>query len=571
LAGADVQAQDGLGTCASNALSLMLQGALPGHPEVSFLDIAFHDEDVGEQALVDPALLAPVGTPPRKLEPLPPELAFTGAHICGQFEAVMKSGGACPREFVALEAAVGESKEGGRAATFRSDDLQRALEGIGRLFDAGLGTPEGNRLWESEILPMMVLSEGRVLQACSGRLAGEEGLAGVFAEMATEVRVTLESQLGTISRYEQALSDLVKAGKAQEAAVLRAQLEMHRGEVAQLQAAAKWLEDPPLTQIEAAFYSRYERSRSQFDRLAHLDEDFEVFDAKVTGLMGTWLRESIPAGAPVSDQKLEEFLEFSPDSVRKLRLQLLAAANPKSCALHAYSDFRFNPERGFCQGGEMRDPVLELLAAYVDIGLSSEGWVRDLPQARTSEDATDWFMRTLAPGCIGPANRIPIDASLACQDSSWTPPQVDQLSDPVSRQAGVDAFVTQVRAGLTAGRAQGISMCSAVLRDFSYDGEHDLNGGCSGATALPGHGHHAVVVIGMRETPDAASPGGCKREVLVQNSWGLDWCSAHNQGIERKEDQPCQDGKLWMPAEALARNAYLLSEIGRVETLPAKK
>ena len=563
---ADVQAQDGLGTCASNALSLMLEGTLPGHPEVSFLDIAFHDKDVGDRALVDPAVLKPGVSPSPGVGASPPELAFTGAHICDQFEALKNAGGACSRRRVALEVAAGEAKSG--TPFFRADDLQRALEGIGRLFDAGLGTPEGNLLWESEIQPLLENSEEQVLEACSGRLQGEEGLAGVLGELASEVQVQLEAQKDALSRQEREVADLTQAGNLEGAAAVGSVLEISRRNVAQLQDTLRWLESPPISEIESAFYSRYQRSRSQFDRRAHLDDSFEVFDERINSLIASWLRQSIPEGAPVSDQLLTEFLEFSPDSVRKIRIQLLVAADPKSCAIQGYSFLKTNPKLpGTCPGGEMRDPVLELLAAYVDIGLNSRGLVQGLPRMRSSEDATDWFMRTLAPGCISPHSRIPIDPALSCQSGEWSPPKAGELNDPQARQKSLDAFSLQMRAGLMAGRPQGISMCSAVLRDFSFDGKHDLNDGCSGATALPGHGHHAVVVIGLRETPDSTAPGGCKREVLVQNSWGMDWCSSHNAGISREEDQPCQDGKLWMPEEALAKNTYLVSEI---EALPAK-
>lgn len=88
-----VQDQDGLGTCYANTTSVMLQSALPGNPDISYLNLALanaekiHSKESGASFAYD-----------KKGEPL-----FTGGHLCETIDSARSMGGVCKRQDVHLE------------------------------------------------------------------------------------------------------------------------------------------------------------------------------------------------------------------------------------------------------------------------------------------------------------------------------------------------------------------------------------------------------------------------------------------------------------------------------------
>lgn len=109
-----------------------------------------------------------------------------------------------------------------------------------------------------------------------------------------------------------------------------------------------------------------------------------------------------------------------------------------------------------------------------------------------------------------------------------------------------ESIIRQIEARLTSPQSLpvGIAYCSHVLKrgpkytGFSHrvrDLELPDTDACGG---------HVSVVIGKRLHPETG-----KREFLIQNSWGKQ-CGGYSPAWE------CDKGKIWIDAEALARNTY---------------
>ncbi|MBC7539315.1 MAG: hypothetical protein H7281_10870 [Bacteriovorax sp.] len=105
-----IQDQDGLGTCFANSTSVALQTALPGNPDVSYLQLAFSHAQKE---------YAPKNTAQRKdsayiinLDGSRGNVLINGGQVCDTIKAVKdkKIGGVCKRDDVALEKSIFDSK-----------------------------------------------------------------------------------------------------------------------------------------------------------------------------------------------------------------------------------------------------------------------------------------------------------------------------------------------------------------------------------------------------------------------------------------------------------------------------
>lgn len=100
-------------------------------------------------------------------------------------------------------------------------------------------------------------------------------------------------------------------------------------------------------------------------------------------------------------------------------------------------------------------------------------------------------------------------------------------------------------------KAIGIAYCGFVLSRLEF--ETKTNDQCKAEDEIKKgvvlDGDHASVIIGVRKPPNK---NGC--EYLIQNSFGSD-CSRY------AHPEQCEDGKVWLSEDALARNIYSVSEI----------
>lgn len=99
-----IQDQDGLGTCFANATSVALQSALPGNPDVSYLQLAFSN---GQQT-VAPKNQGRDSAFQYSDNGEKGEVLIQGGHVCDTIAAVKsdKIGGVCSRDDVALEKSI---------------------------------------------------------------------------------------------------------------------------------------------------------------------------------------------------------------------------------------------------------------------------------------------------------------------------------------------------------------------------------------------------------------------------------------------------------------------------------
>jgi hypothetical protein len=110
LVGARIQDQDGIGTCYANATSVALQTVLPGHPDVSYLQLAFAHAEIDKAPKN-----APLGKDSAYIlnaDGSRVETLITGGHVCDTINAArnVKIGGVCLRDDVALEKVIFDSK-----------------------------------------------------------------------------------------------------------------------------------------------------------------------------------------------------------------------------------------------------------------------------------------------------------------------------------------------------------------------------------------------------------------------------------------------------------------------------
>ncbi len=93
VASAEMQDQDGLGVCYANTASLMLQSVIPGHPAVSYLDLAIGTSASGVSGT------AFVKSAKEKDK----SLYFEGGFVCDAIQAAQKKGRICSRKSVSIE------------------------------------------------------------------------------------------------------------------------------------------------------------------------------------------------------------------------------------------------------------------------------------------------------------------------------------------------------------------------------------------------------------------------------------------------------------------------------------
>jgi hypothetical protein len=102
-----IQDQDGIGTCYANASSVALQTALPGNPDVSYLQLAFAHAQIEVAPTNTDRDSAYVYNNGQKGDQL-----INGGQVCKTIEAAKndKIGGVCKRDDVALEKSIFDSK-----------------------------------------------------------------------------------------------------------------------------------------------------------------------------------------------------------------------------------------------------------------------------------------------------------------------------------------------------------------------------------------------------------------------------------------------------------------------------
>lgn len=213
-----------------------------------------------------------------------------------------------------------------------------------------------------------------------------------------------------------------------------------------------------------------------------------------------------------------------------------------------------------------RQALYPLVAGVESLGFELDEIARRLPLAAGFRDATDFYRSMAAPGCAIPENQVQVPWTMSCYESWNATERSFRTEEDVRAFRETRQWASQLRQyqntvlrALDSGRPLAVSFCSAVLSDFSTDAGHGQGvNGCDGG-AYAEHGSHASTLIGYREVPSVSDSGARGVEVLLKNSWGLDWCAHHGER--------CEDGNLWIPLEALARNSRALSELtgtGRV-------
>ncbi len=139
------------------------------------------------------------------------------------------------------------------------------------------------------------------------------------------------------------------------------------------------------------------------------------------------------------------------------------------------------------------------------------------------------FMTTLSPLCASEAQRNRASAAnLSCTDA------------PVTSVASAS---WRVRRALCEGRMVGVGICT----DFMVGSNPNTQFCQNRSRGVPGHGMHAITVIGHRGAENA-------REYLVQNSWGRH-CPENIPGIRCERDGHGPTGRWWVQEALLFNNS----------------
>jgi len=195
LAQASMQSQDGFGTCASNTLSQLLQAALPGHPDLSYLDIAFEDIDVGRTAM-QTATESDGSATFRS--------AFWGSNVCAQFSQVSRRRVVCKREGSLLETRTPRVRYG----LERSVEVEY-LDALGTLFDTAHSSPGTfQEVWESELLPRAREIQSQAHSVCHRPLRAQ---FAVFSRLRNDITSLLQAQGSSQTQISEALTRVDQA------------------------------------------------------------------------------------------------------------------------------------------------------------------------------------------------------------------------------------------------------------------------------------------------------------------------------------------------------------------------
>jgi hypothetical protein len=541
-----IQDQDGLGTCYANATTAVLKSVLPSNPDISYAHAAIQsatrgwrsDWSKGNQKY----LLENESGKTRSV--------IEGGFICETIAALKKGGGACPKKYSLSEG-------------LEQDDivLQKSIfKNLGKYFDhldQLSKDPVALKEFQEDLLltaDLLKKAQREALSACEEDQEQEFPVRSGLTISLNGLALSLEKEDSCEEAYKKHLKSVIETESTWE----KDRARLYPGK--DLLARVKALVQNP-TKKDALNKA--------------LDSDL---DEEGLRSLGTAIFEEIMKGAPTEEftkacaQKGKEDLALDPVLIAKDFVFGINLRKKESCASSVYDIDLISKvkvdELNKCIAPTNFDTILYALAPLLDAGHGIDQQLLEkfsTPQGRLGLE----LKKIIAPECEDKKNLIDLSgvscASFSmCKDPIFDPNMLNNNYDGKQDCYGIekarDIFQMNVIPGVNSGRALGIDVCTAFMKDLSIlDSDYCRNENQAG---VDGHGYHAMAISGYR-----CVDGRIEYEVL--NSWGVEGsCPASHlpyvksPGIECDRDRDGNlTGRFWVKEDVLIKSTLEIIQV----------
>ncbi|HAZ13821.1 MAG: hypothetical protein A2X86_14500 [Bdellovibrionales bacterium GWA2_49_15] len=578
----ELQDQDGMGTCFGNTMSAMLEASLPGHPHLSYQQIAVaygvsaHRPPGGSgrgSALYTDQFSGRVQT------------VSEGGFLCAAFEAVKSRNALCTRDEVPLE------REGYNQGTL--------IRGLADFYDAYADlTDDQKRSMRTHLAEVMRATFQRGAEECHfPRVAPVPPvLTRVLQDRCIE-KYTLNLEIdGNITRLTAERSSLT--GTASEVrdrrqAIDRNIRELRRQKVRverDLQNLGTVAAVTATTTPDPGKQNGRKAPRFRCTLLPALVSDVEsryyrVLESQGAEQLSSALEEietrhhlSGVLIAPQQSrgdlrQKYEGDIAYASAPVCRQNQAAMAISNPQSLRAEFFRTTNMCLSEDVFSG---LGSAGRTLVGLNEGALPADGILSAL--ARLDQNYDDFLLGAIGPQCLQQINNPPvpntrpqIPAELSC-NSTYFPVHVPTVigadgekdlveTARVAKARSEELFRRTIWDSLQNNRPLGIDLCTAFFSGPTADSNYGVN--CD-ATQL--HAYHAMTITGRRCVNG-------EMQYQVQNSWGPT-CNyvvnpAGSSGqisyfYECNEDA----GYIWVPEDVLLKNTRSLAVLGAAPALP---
>ncbi len=551
----ELQDQDGLGTCYANNMALMLEGELPGNPQVSYQQIAmayglsFNSYSDAPATRLPTSYVAPDGSTRSIVE---------GGWSCMAFDAVRsRHGFLCDRDSTPVE---------------RSGHTQDSvIRSLGRFYDSfSRLMPEEEAAESDSYKAAENLRQN--LRSFARQLNDERGASCVFPRVEPRppsvmgvlesLCVSTHTQILTLEEEKTALEASTERRTASERERLRVitrQLRQLRQQLGRLGTVNEIAETG-----ENGLKSLNDKNGGQFVLC-------QLSTAVTEAVTNTYYRPLESGGTTIrsSLQALETQLRIPHELVNhqseaQLRARFSADfdyASAEHCrrseGLMVFYETdsiisSFSDQYHMCLSREFAAQfglAVQSLSRMSGDGLAPDSLLDAL--SRLDLGFADFVGGVISPECYADdsTHHISIPENLSCQtqyypslgrryeDSSGEKITDPELLRPLQMADATTTFSQQVARTIEQGRPLGISLCTNFFTDPAADSSFTANCAMGGVHAM-----HALTVSGVRCQNGAP-------QYLLQNSWGRG-CSNYHSSYECQSER----GSFWVPQDVLVRN-----------------
>ncbi len=573
LANARVQDQDGLGTCYANTASLMLQSAMPDHPEISYLHLSINRAET----LVQKEYRSQGKSQAFKDNG---DLLLDAGFSCEAIKLAKDNGGVCERKNVALEQMMFKTdlNQFSDPNWAQVDLLKRVstyYDGMLRDFSTAKksGQEPNDALSRNADRPASTKRSffSRLFGTQDDQSSGQETIKNspLSRDEKTEKFEQYKSLLGKVidenrDKYAQRKCEKIDTTNSMKVAqnlLMRMQNNLN---------AQKYKKFPEMKYKLFQYklgYAYNSRSKGVPIVEARVDDKFKK------SLEDIYLKQ-LTSQTKKPESALQAFKETlykaDPGTPKKLIDDLVAdfSADDKDLLNQDFKRYVQKDYSSCAPTGQLEYLASDdgLLKDFVGTGCSSDfiKHVKNLQQMIIGLDKYNFdnidrlndfisnlpnmaydkaMMQLLAPECSEEKKiKIPDDVSCSTKRFAYPGSQDDDAGETQKHLASMRKdFKEDTLKSINGNKAVGLSMCTGFYDKDSTDNFYNKTRTCD---TTKKHGFHAVTMIGYK-----CDKG--KLKYLIQNSWGS-WDSA-NQRFEKDSH-----GKAWMEEDDLIKNTYQL-------------
>ncbi|MBC7713070.1 MAG: hypothetical protein H7177_07010 [Rhizobacter sp.] len=556
---AAVQDQDGIGSCYANQAALLLQSAVPGNPNLSYLNLGLYytnDKSLKEKRSKGDKLFTRDG---KKLD----------GTVAPENNSEVNGGYSCD----AINLALDRQKKSGKGSICKAEDVN--LEHS--YFDA----KTGNNLDLTFEQEKTLASASRYMNTYQKRFGYSFDKDSAKAEVLRRQREDADTFSVALTNFVKNNSDEFLVKQCTKLDPEKAAKILNNTITRALLANTKCYNDKFRMQTNTPDCKSYDMLGSvytiqkgdntrtlEFQLLPGVKADLikalpELYkpDGNVDGLMSGMnsilAKNDRSKPAPAQREKFYKNLlsMMSPEDKKTLsddydRVALQKVDDcKKENVLNYFKDkenflTRAKEDSVLCKYGDLLERVNDMAGILPAKTFNNMSGFVDFLTKKAGLNYDEALMGLIASDCT-PEKRIQIPENLKCEKNymSFTPEDFPANASGLSAKAEtvIKENRTKMMRSLGANHGVGLDICTKFWSDTSYDWNKEAvatkNDTCQ-STGM--HGFHAVTMIGYR----------CKDnriQYLAQNSWGPNW---------KIKDDPfeIENGKIWMDEDKLFKN-----------------